>query len=69
MPEGHTAELFGDAPADRVILSATLQGGTYAVDTIEEIEDRVIVHVGNGLAVHGAPGGAPAEPQGYPFPR
>jgi hypothetical protein len=70
LPDQHEVELFEGEPP-WVMLSTPQMGGRYALDGIEEIDDRVIVRVGDFLDGHG-PGTSGEyevpEVTGYPFP-
>jgi hypothetical protein len=46
-------------------LTALMQGSSFQLRKLEELKDRVIVHLGPELGRHGPPGG---EELGYPFP-
>jgi hypothetical protein len=66
LPKRHIVKLvpLGDGTT-MVSLTALIQGSTFQLRKLEELKDRVIVHLGPELGRHGSPGG---EALGYPFP-
>jgi hypothetical protein len=73
LPDQHTAKFedFGGSYGQVIGLNAPLGGaGHYSVDRLEELDDRVIVHVGAAMMMSG-PGHVGEGPRppvaGYPF--
>lgn len=67
LPDRHTVELvdLGDGTT-MVNLTALMQGSSFHLRELEELDDRVIVHLGGELGSHGPPNAE--EVLGYPFP-
>jgi|SoimicmetaTmtLPB_FD_contig_91_71141_length_1060_multi_2_in_0_out_0_2 hypothetical protein len=71
LPDGHTINLRDDLGdyGQCVELNTPGEGGLYTVDEVEDLDDRVIVHVGEALGEHGPVGMGEEIPpvRGYPF--
>jgi hypothetical protein len=66
LPERHTVKLVALGDGTKMVsLTALMQGSSFQLRKLEELKDRVIVHLGPELGRHGPPGG---EALGYPFP-
>lgn len=66
LPERHTIEVSDDV----VALATPLEGSTYELRGMEEVDDEVVVRLGAELGRHGPPSSRPevAEARGYPLP-
>jgi hypothetical protein len=73
LPDKHTAELkdYGETYGRVILLNAPFAGGgQYAIDDLEERDDRVVVHVGAPMTMSGPASvgeGPGPDVIGYPF--
>jgi len=73
LPDQHTARLIvavDESGKQWVSLNTPGEGSLFAVDTVEERGDAVVIHLGAELGRHGLGsfGDRASEPRGYPFP-
>jgi hypothetical protein len=71
LPAGHTIRLRDDLGEYGQCVELNTPGeGVYSVDRVEDLDDRVVVHVAQPLGEHGPVGvgeGPMPEVRGYPF--
>jgi hypothetical protein len=67
----HTIELEDLSDGTTMaMLNTPMEGSSFQLAAIEELDDRVIVHLGSEFGRHGPPGMGDNIPElhGYPFP-
>ncbi len=70
LPSRHTIELTQGTSGTTVAMSAFAQGSQFGLASLEELDDRIVVHLGPELGRVGPAGMGDSvpEPTGYPFP-
>jgi hypothetical protein len=69
LPTMHTMTLYLQEDGGTIVALRTPQSGsTFELNELEELEDRVIVRLGELRGQHGPPGIVEVHFAGYPFP-